>query len=444
LSSGSAGDKLNALRQLASNARKFGRWAEAETNYAAICAMPLGSAQETVNAYLFLAECQAKQGKDYTASIQNLESRIQNFASAEQQDYGHYRLAKFYHDQGRDELAQANYWIPISGGSTSTWAAASLHQLGVLKEKDGDLQGALQLYLQYPPRFPQNDRLVMLAYASALSVADSLGDTNTSAQILNTITNRAGAIQDYNVHLNVAYHYKVGGNRELAEKFLARGLALAQQALQRSATPQDRYLIHFRVLRRMMDFDRWPQTLDYFQTYAGDFSATDDSPDDYKYQCYWCKAFALVRTGNMPAALDAFQWLADQEQGHPQLQARTVETIGFVNAWQFGITNSAPIFEAVARKFPTHPWANYGRLELAIQKFNAGDFAAAKKLADDITNTMPENAKMGWIHRIYWSAVYLRGCCLQAQGNTSDGNSLKQMAQNKAPHLNIQQKLNEE
>ena len=100
--------------------------------------MPLGSAQETINSYLFLAECQAKQGKDYAASVQDLKSKIQNFATVEQQDYGHYRLAKFYYDQGRDELAEINYRIPISGGSTSTWAAASLHQLGALKEKDGD------------------------------------------------------------------------------------------------------------------------------------------------------------------------------------------------------------------------------------------------------------------------------------------------------------------
>ena len=404
--------------------------------------MPLGSAQETVNSYLFLAECQAKQGKDYAACVQDLESRIQGFSAVEQQDYGHYRLAKFYHDLGFDDLAQTNYWISISGVSTSTWAAASLHQLGALKEKDGDLQGALQLYLQYPPRFPQNDRLVMLAYASALNAADTLGDTNTSAQILNTITNRAAAIQDYNVHLNVAYHYKVGETQKLAWKFVTSGFSLAKQALQRAATPQDRYLIHFRVLPCMIDFDLWQQTVDYFQVYASDFAPTDDTPDDYKFQCYWCKALALVRTGNMLGALEAFQWLADQEQGHPQLQARTVETIGVLHSWETGGTNSAAIFEALVRKFPTHPWANLGRLEMAIRRFNAGDFAAAKRLADDITNTMPENSKMAWIHRVYWSAVYLRGRCLQAQGDVSGGNSLKQLALNKAPRLNIQQRLN--
>ena len=79
---------------------------------------------------------------------------------------------------------------------------------------------------------------------------------------------------------------------------------------------------------------------------------------------------------------------------------------------------------------------------MAIRRFNAGDFAAAKRLADDITNTMPENSKMAWIHRVYWSAVYLRGRCLQAQGDVSGGNSLKQLALNKAPRLNIQQRLN--
>ncbi len=434
--------KLPALRELASNARKFGRWAEAETNYAAICALTLKSPEETVNNHLFLAQCQAKQRKNYAACIKNLESKIQNFATTEQQDYGHYRLAKFCQDQGRDSLAQTNYWIVTSGSSTSSWAAASLRQLGALKETKGDLQGALELYLQYPKRFPQNGRFVMLAYANALEAADALGDTNISARILNTIADLAAATPDYNVHLNMAYHYKTGGRDELARKFLASGFLLARQALQVTARPQDRYLIHFRVLRRMMDFDQWQQTLDYFHTYASDFSTTDDIPDDNTYQCYWYKALALVRTGNVPAALDAFQWLADQENGRPELQAVTATTIGMVNGWQFGKTNAMPIFEAVAQKYPTHPWANLGRLQLAIQKFKAGDFPAAKKLTDDITSTLPENAKMNWIHNLYWSAVYLRGRCLQAQGDVSGGNSLKQVALGKAPHMSIQQQLN--
>ena len=439
--SGSTGDRLSALRQLASNARKFERWAEAETNYAAICAMPLGSAQETVNSYLFLAECQAKQGKDCAASIQALKSKIQNFAAAEQQDYGHYRLAKFYHDQGRDELAESNYQIPISGGSTSTWAAASLHQLGALKEKDGDLQGALQLYLQYPPRFPQNDRLVMLAYASALSAADMLGDTNTSARILNTITNRAAAIQDYNVHLNVAYHYKMGGNKELAQKFLASGLSLAQQALHRAATPQDRLLIHFRTMRRLFDFAQYQRLIDYFAANASDLANEDSRADDYQLQCRCYKAMALASTRRLPQALDELGVLLDQAQANPDLQPNIAGLLGQCYSAPGEATLAAEFFEMAAQKYPGRPWANFSRLELAIARFNTGDYPAAQKLTDDITNATSENSKMSWIRATYWGAVYLRGCCLQAQGNTRDATPLKQLALAKCPNLRIQNRL---
>ena len=67
--------------------------------------------------------------------------------------------------------------------------------------------------------------------------------------------------------------------------------------------------------------------------------------------------------------------------------------------------------------------------------------AAAQKLADEITNTLPENAKMRWVHKIYWGAVYLRGCCLQAQGDVSAANSLKQSALSKEPRLDIQNRV---
>ena len=78
-------------------------------------------------------------------------------------------------------------------------------------------------------------------------------------------------------------------------------------------------------------------------------------------------------------------------------------------------------------------------MELAIQRFNAGEFAAARKLTDDITNVLPENHKMVWIRELYWGAVYLRGCCLQAQGG--DGTGLKQLALSKVPAMRIQNRL---
>jgi len=49
---------------------------------------------------------------------------------------------------------------------------------------------------------------------------------------------------------------------------------------------------------------------------------------------------------------------------------------------------------------------------------------------------------MPWIQRTYWSAVYLRGCCLQAQGQTQDGAALKQLPMSKFPALTIQKRLN--
>jgi hypothetical protein len=111
LSTASAGNKLLALRQLASNARKFGRWAEAETNYAAICAIPLGSAQDAVDSFLFLADSQAKQGKDFTPTLQSLQARANQFSSPADREYATYRMGKFYEEQGNLDSAGSNYWL---------------------------------------------------------------------------------------------------------------------------------------------------------------------------------------------------------------------------------------------------------------------------------------------------------------------------------------------
>ncbi len=102
---------------------------------------------------------------------------------------------------------------------------------------------------------------------------------------------------------------------------------------------------------------------------------------------------------------------------------------------------AAGLFEWAANKYPSHPWANIGRLEQAIQRFNAGDYAAAQKLTEAITNALKEDDKMVWLRRLYWEAVYLRGCCLQAAGNAEEGERLKQAALGKAPDMQLQNRL---
>ncbi len=432
------GGKRKALFELASDARKFGRWAEAETNYAAICASDLKSAEETVNAHLFLAKAQAKQGRDYSASIQSLESRIQNFAKAEDKEYGHYRLGKFYEEQARFDAAATNYQLLATSTSTSTWAAASLHQLAALKERQGDLKTALQLYLQYPKKYPGNDRLVVQAYGNALNVTETLGQTNVAEQIVGSITNRAAKIQDYNVHLNLAFYFKKREKQQIAQSYLESSLPLARSAL---GVASDRSLIHFRVLRRLFDFAQYQRVIDYFAANASDLVDTDSPPNDYQLESRCYKAMALASTGHREQALDELRELLDQAHASPDSEANIAGLLGLYYNTPKDRATAAEFFEWAARKYPDHPWANLSRLELAIQRFNAGDYAAAQKLTDDITNSLGENSKMSWIRATYWGAVYLRGCCLQLQGNTGKAAELKQLALTKTPDLRIQDRL---
>jgi hypothetical protein len=102
---------------------------------------------------------------------------------------------------------------------------------------------------------------------------------------------------------------------------------------------------------------------------------------------------------------------------------------------------SVQLFAWVAQNYPAHPWSNVGRLALAIRAFNTNDFVGAQKLTEEITNKLQENSKMAWIREMYWSAVYLRGCCLEAQGDPTEGGTLKQMALGKYPDLYVRRQL---
>ncbi len=439
LSSVSAGSKLNALRQLASNARKFGRWAEAETNYAAICALGLGSAQDTVDAFLFLAGAQAKQSKDFAPTVQLLQSNAKAFAQSADREYATYRLAKFYEEQDNLDSAAANYQRLSASSSTSTWAAASLHQLAGIKAKQGDLQTALGLHLQYPKRFPQNLRLNLQSYASALNVAMTLGNTNVADQIVVTITNSAALLPDYNAQLHLAFYFWRRGNQPMARQFLERGFAQVPHALAMAPSSRERYLVHFNLLKQLSYFKQLQRTLDWFSANADDLPDSPATTDVLGLQCYAYKAFALSALGKTPDAMALMQELLDQVHGNPELEVKFSEDLGQIYEWSSDNASAAPLFEAIALKYPSHPWANLGRLKLAIQKFNAGDFAGAIKLTEDVTNNLPENSKRGFIRWMYWSAVYVRGCCLQAQG--AEGDSLKQTALKKVPGLAIQREL---
>jgi len=436
--------RLQALRELASNARKFERWAEAETNYAALCALPLPTAPEAVDTWFLLAECQAKQGEDVTATLRNLTAVCDGFTDTEDCDYGTYRLGKFYEQQGRNALASATYAALASGGSVSTWAGAALHELGALTEKQGDLPGALQLYLEYPQRFPQNEGFVVESYSSALNVAAALGDTNSANFVYGAITNNMAAIQDYNVMLNLGRYFLLQNNKPLARSFLERGLTLAQRALTSTTDPAQRALIQFRILRRMTDFGQYQRMLDYLGANAAEFPgpSADPNSDDNHLQCYAYQAIALHWSGDAPGAEALFTGLLDRAQGNAELEGKFGEDLAHLYEQQSSDNPAAfQLFEWVARKYPSHQWANFGRLELAVQAFNSGSFTNALKLTDDITNGLPQTSKMAWIQKTYWGAVYLRGCCLQAQGQTQDGAALKQLAASQCPALTIQTRL---
>jgi len=409
--------RLQALRELASNARKFDRWAEAETNYAALCAMPLPTERDTVDTWFLLAECQAKQGEDVTATLRNLTAVCDEFADVEDCDYGTYRLGKFYEEQGRNDLASATYAALSSGGSVSTWAGAALHELGALKEKQGDLQGALQLYLQYPQHFPQDEHFVIESYSSALNVADALGDTNSANLVYGAITNDAAAIQDYNVMLNLGLYFKTQGNQTLAQNFLATGVQLAQQALSSTTDLGQRGLIHYRVLRRLADFGKADAILNYWQQNAADFADAPGADPVCIAECGIFKALALFNSGQRPEAIELAQSILNTASGNNVVGERVAYQLYRLFEGSQNDASAMGLAQWVDANYPSGPWAAAVRLALARSAFEAGNVANAQSLAEKIINSLPEHSKMEWINSIAERARGLRTRCIQATGS---------------------------
>jgi tetratricopeptide (TPR) repeat protein len=208
-----------------------------------------------------------------------------------------------------------------------------------------------------------------------------------------------------------------------------------------AATDRERYWVHFQVLRRMADFGQFQRIINYVAANTNDFPAPAAGQDSFQLQCYCYKAIALASTGHREEVINQVRGLLDLVPGDHELEAKFSEILGMYYEGANDTASATQLFVWAAENYPTHPWSNIGRLELAIQKYNAKDYPAAQKLTDDITNTLPENSRMVWIQKMYWGAVYLRGACLAAQGNTQAGEALKQTALSKCPGLNIQSRL---
>jgi tetratricopeptide (TPR) repeat protein len=429
--------KLHALRELASNARKFNRLAEAETNYMAICSIPLLSAEECVNNHLFLAECQSKQQKDFSATIENLRTKIQNFETSLQREYGTYRIGKFYDAIGQLDMARTNYEALVNSTSTSTWCAAALNQSAKLAEKQGDLPRALQLYLQYPQRFNDNDRHVMQAYASALNVAGALGDTATENQILSFIGSRAPNIQDYNVHLNLAWHYKAKGKSDLSAQFLQSGLNLAQAALTTTTNADARVRIHHRVARRLSDTGSSADGLSYLQAHEQDLLAASSNAKRDKYGSYFFWIRCLWQTRKKAEAIALSNQVLPQLRGDNELEAMFAQNLGYVRSLAGDNAGADEMNLWLDQNYPNHLWSNPGRMEIAEKLFKQGQVQQALEVAEKVIASTPQNSKMWWIRNLFLEANYLRGRCLIASGQTQEGQKLIDDSLRADPSLGI-------
>ncbi len=102
--------------------------------------------------------------------------------------------------------------------------------------------------------------------------------------------------------------------------------------------------------------------IEYFTANAGDL--TDDSiADEYQLQCRCYRAMALAALGQRQPATDEIRDLLDRAQGHAELEAKFAEILALYS----DRATAAGLYEWVANKYPSHPWANIGRLEQAIR-----------------------------------------------------------------------------
>ncbi len=432
--------QLHALRELASNARKFGRYAEAETNYTAICAMNL-SAAECINNHLFLAECQAKQEKNCGAVLQALTTKSTEFTKSEDREYATYRIAKFYESQNNLSLAATNYLSLATSSSTSTWAAAAMNRLAALSERQGDLPRALQLYLEYPQRFAESDRHVMQAYAGALSVAEQIGDSSAIDQVMSAIAGRAATVQDYNTHLNLAFHYKGKGQRALSQQFLQSGIALAQQTLNATTDPDERVRIHMRVSRRLSDTGKPADGLAYLQAHEQDLIAATPAGKADKFGCYFFWIRCLWQTGRKAEAITLSNQILPLVSGDRELEAMFVQNLGYVHRISGDTAGAEGLYQWLDENYPNHLWSNPGRIRLAEKQFNEGHVQNALELADKVIASTPQNSKMWWIANLFNEATYVRGRSLIELGRAQEGQRLVQEALQSNPGLGLARRL---
>jgi tetratricopeptide (TPR) repeat protein len=435
-----------ALQQLTKEASRRGDWSQAERYSQQLAARSSKSWRDNVNAQIRLLDVQLRGTNLVAAGITetNLMGSVSTMPSDEAKAYALFRLGKIWRANGDSARAETLWQQILASYPANYWEGMTQIQLAQLYGSRGDLTNAVAMYETFLQHAPPSSRYRLYATAWLVRLKQTMGDPIGAGSLLENAKALALQTHDAELQLHLARYFFHYSDKVLARQLLDAGIQNADTIIQTEKDPQKRLWWEYLIARRLDDFQQFARLADRATNVAPGLlqNPAVDATMRNAMCCYLMRA--LEESGRWPEAealcLQAIQATPEDSARLSHLLYRQAQ-----QAQNQGELSKARQFALDAfREVPTSYISLHMYFQLAVDDFNTGQYANALSKVSELERAVSalRIAPKYWGKSFRWDCQYLKGWCLKAMGNTSDGQQLVADAITQKPSLRLYNILN--
>jgi tetratricopeptide (TPR) repeat protein len=417
-----------ALQQLSKEASRRGDWSQAERYSRQLAARSSKSWRDNVNAQIRLLDVQLRGTNLVAAGITetNLIGSVSTLPSDEAKAYALFRLGKIWRANGNSARAETLWQQILASYPANYWEGMTQIQLAELYGSRGDLTSAVAMYETFLQHAPPSSRYRLYATAWLVRLKQTMGDPVGAGSLLENAKALALQTHDAELQLHLARYFFHYSDKAVARQLLEAGIQNADTIIQTEKDPQKRLWWEYLIARRLDDFQQFARLGDRALRIEPGLLQNPMVSAYMRIAMYTFLTRALEESGRWADAELLCQQLI-------QIVPEDSASLGHVlyrltrEAENRGDPSRMRQFALDAfREVPTSFVSQRMYFHLAVDDFNAGQYANALAKIADLERAVPltRHGPKYWSDSFHWDCDYVKGRCLKAMGNTSDGQRL--------------------
>jgi tetratricopeptide (TPR) repeat protein len=432
-----------ALMQLANEARLQRDLPRAEQFYQQLVQRPSASWRSTVDMQVRLLDTQLEQSNVVAAAAteQSLLNSMPTMPTEGAKAYIRYRLGKVWLQHEDGQRAEARWQQILSQHPDTGIAKRAQIQLARLYESRGQIADAIALYEAFVQRPSRMRTFKLHAYARLVALREQLGQTALAAQDAAAAETLANETDDAELQLNLAQHYLRHGDSVKARQLLERGLQNADARLRKFSDPATRLRWEYLIGSRLDEFKEYERLAARLPAVETELLQNPALDENRRYLCYFMFGRALEKCGR---SADSEALCQRAIQSIPE-DSHTVGQI-YYRLSQQAKARGEPLTvrelaEAAFEQTPRNHFSQVMYLDSAAEDFNAGQPEAAMAKVSALEKAVPVGMEKGWPEHFRWDCQYLKGRCLTACGEPTEGQRLVNQSLAHKPDMPVALKL---